>query len=171
MAEMPVERRTRSPAASPALAVSSNAKSPTCPRHRHGLSVCLFYSLSFPSQRVPLGVVEEPSILHFALCLERSEPIFDLFAILFFNSILRLTFLHFLMSKLFLFSLLLSRAAWAAVIEHGPSLVHVSRLILQFFVYTLFISSHHFANFCSSFFFMAPSFHFSSWSYLLGMIP
>lgn len=99
--------------------------------------------------------------------------IYSHFSFLFFNSILRLTFLHFLSSVLLIFSF--PRAAWAAVIEHRPSWVHVSRLILQFFVLYPFFPS--FANF-STFFYISfswhPLFHFSfhiSLGHIVGYDP
>lgn len=88
-----------------------------------------YLSVIFLSQCAPLEIVGEPSILHFALCLERSEPMFDLFAFFFFF-LTRFFDLHsFTFSHLFSFSHFLifsfPRAAWAAVIEHRPSWVHV----------------------------------------------
>lgn len=167
MAEMP-GRRTRSRVASPALAVFSNARSPTYQRHRLSVSFTL-------SRRVLLG---EPSILHFA-SLERSEPIdffFFLFRFDFFD-------LHsFTFSCLFFYFFLFFPFTFASF-EPGQlssmDSVHVPRRlntsILRVYPFVPFLSSSFLPIICHFFFFSFLTFgifhHFLFLVIFLGYDP
>lgn len=165
-------RRTRSRVASPALAVFSNARSPTYQRHRLSVSFTL-------SRRVLLG---EPSILHFA-SLERSEPIvffFFLFPFDFFD-LHSFTFSCLFFSIFFYFFLFFpfTFASFEPGQLSSMDSVHVPRRlntsILRVYPFVPFLSSSFLPIICHFFFYsfltLASFTIFSSWSYFSGMIP
>jgi hypothetical protein len=174
VAEMP-GRRTRSRVASPALAVFSNARSPTYQRHRLSVSFTL-------SRRVLLG---EPSILHFA-SLERSEPIvffFFYFLSTFSTYIPSLSHVYFFLFFSIFFYFFLFFPFTFASFEPGQlssmDSVHVPRRlntsILRVYPFVPFLSSSFLPIICHFFFYsfltLASFTIFSSWSYFSGMIP